>query len=308
MRDPGTHLLIARLAFLVVLTLSVLLSPGFFLQANISSLLTSVSFIGCVSVGMTLITISGNLLSFSLGVTTAAAAMVFVAGVNWGGGIFGAVVALAFGAVVSGLQGFIIGFFRSHPIIVSIATLALMTGLSDPLTHSESFSIDAGSGHFVLQGAWLGIPIEFVIFVGVIAVGQLILTYTAFGRCLYMIGSSMRAAESAGVNIWKMITAGYVLCGLFTALAGILLGAHYQMADMQYGAGYDYQAIAAVLVGGTSIRGGQGSIVRTLAGVMVIAIVQSVLLLQGLRPEWQYLISGVIVLAVIMLNMNINRR
>lgn len=307
MRDPGTHLLIARLAFLVLLTSSALLSPGFFLQANISSLLTSVSFIGCVSVGMTLITISGNLLSFSLSVTTAAAAMVFVAGVNWGGGIFGAMIALIFGAVVTGLQGFVIGFFRSHPIIVSIAALALMTGLSDPLTHSESFSIETSSGYHVFQSGVLGIPIEFIIFIGVVATGQLILTYTSFGRCLYMIGNSMRAAESAGINIWKTITAGYALSGLFTALAGILLGAHYQMADMQYGAGYDYQAIAAVLVGGTSIRGGQGSIIRTLAGVMVIAIVQSVLLLQGLHTEWQYLISGIIVLAVIILNMNVNK-
>lgn len=257
---------------------------------------------------MTLITISGNLLSFSLSVTTAAAAMAFVVGINWGGGTFGAVIAFTFGAVVTGLQGFVIGFFRSHPIIVSIAALALMTGLSVPLTHSESLSIQTSSGYHLFQSTVLGIPMEFIVFIGATATGQLLLTYTAFGRRLYMIGNSMRAAEAAGINIWKTITAGYALSGLFTALAGILLAAHYQMADMQYGAGYDYQAIAAVLVGGTSIRGGQGSIIRTLVGVMIIAIVQSVLILQGVRADWQYLIAGIIVLAVIMLNMNANKR
>jgi ribose/xylose/arabinose/galactoside ABC-type transport system permease subunit len=123
-----------------------------------------------------------------------------------------------------------------------------------------------------------------------------------------MIGSSFRAAESAGINIWKTITLSYVLTGLFTALAGILLAAHYQMADMEYGHAYDYDAIAAVLVGGTPIRGGQGSIVRTLGGVMVVATVQSILLLQGWRPEWQYLITGAIVLTVIVLHMQANRR
>ena len=113
---------------------------------------------------------------------------------------------------------------------------------------------------------------------------------------------------SAGVNVWATITLGYAFTGLFTALAGVLLAAHYQMADMQYGTGYDYQAIAAVLVGGTPIAGGQGSVVRTLIGVLVVAVVQSILLLQGWRPEWQYLITGVIVLAVIILHMNLHKR
>ena len=81
-----------------------------------------------------------------------------------------------------------------------------------------------------------------------------------------------------------------------------MLSIRYDSASMDYGVGYDYAAVAAVLVGGTLIKGGEGSIVRTLVGVMIIAIIQAVLLLRGLRQEWQYLISGLIVLAVIMLH------
>jgi ribose/xylose/arabinose/galactoside ABC-type transport system permease subunit len=93
----------------------------------------------------------------------------------------------------------------------------------------------------------------------------------------------------------------YVLAGAFTALAGILLASRYGSADMDLGTGYDYDAIAGVLVGGTAIQGGAGSAVRTLIGVVVISTIKMVLRLRGFSDQWQYLITGLIVLAVIML-------
>jgi ribose/xylose/arabinose/galactoside ABC-type transport system permease subunit len=128
------------------------------------------------------------------------------------------------------------------------------------------------------------------------------------GRNLYMVGNSIRAANAAGIRSWMTITGAYVLAGLFTSLSGVMLATHYDTANMLYGVGFDYSAIAAVLVGGTAIQGGQGSVVRTLAGVMIIGIVQVVLLLQGFRQEWQDLITGIIVLAVIILNTRWGRR
>jgi ribose/xylose/arabinose/galactoside ABC-type transport system permease subunit len=116
-----------------------------------------------------------------------------------------------------------------------------------------------------------------------------------------MIGSSFRAAEAVGVRTWRTVTGAYLWAGLFTSLAGIMLAIRYDSANMDYGVGYDYDAIAAVLVGGTAIGGGQGSALRTLAGALVIAAVQVMLLLKGLRQEWQYLAAGLIVLAVIIL-------
>ena len=109
--------------------------------------------------------------------------------------------------------------------------------------------------------------------------------------------SRLCAAETVGVRTWRAITGAYLWAGLFTAPAGIMLAIRYDAASMNYGVGYEYDAIAAVLVGGTVIKGGEGSAVRTLAGAIVIGIVQVVLVLQGLRSEWQYLIAGLIVLA-----------
>ena len=132
-------------------------------------------------------------------------------------------------------------------------------------------------------------------------IAQFILSFTRFGRNLFMVGSSFRAAEAVGVNTWRTITGAYLWAGFFTSLAGIMLAVRYNAANMDYGVAYDYDAIAAVLVGGTAIGGGHGSAVRTFAGAMVIAAVQVMLLLRGLRQEWQYLAAGLIVLAVIIL-------
>ncbi len=110
------------------------------------------------------------------------------------------------------------------------------------------------------------------------------------------------------MRTWRSITGAYLWAGLFTGQAGIMLAIRYDGANMAYGSGYDYDAVAAVLVGGTVIKGGQGSALRTLAGAMIIAIVQALLLLLGLRQEWQYLITGLIVLAVIVLHTSGERR
>jgi ribose/xylose/arabinose/galactoside ABC-type transport system permease subunit len=117
-----------------------------------------------------------------------------------------------------------------------------------------------------------------------------------------MVGSNLQAARAAGVSIWRTVAGSYVLAGLFAALAGILLSARYGSGDMELGVGYDYDAIAAVLVGGTAIHGGEGSVMRTLMGVAVVAVIQVVLLLHGFSQQMQYLMTGLIVLAVILLH------
>jgi ribose/xylose/arabinose/galactoside ABC-type transport system permease subunit len=154
----------------------------------------------------------------------------------------------------------------------------------------------------VLKGKIAGIPIEFILFAATAAAGHVLLAFTRFGRNLYMIGNSPRAAEAAGIRIWRSITGAYIVAGVFAAVPGIMLGSRYGLANMEYGVGYDYDAIAAVLVGGTAIHGGEGNVLRTFFGVVVIAVVQVIVLLYGFRQEWQYLITGLIVLGVIMLH------
>ena len=286
---------------IIVLLAVIFATPGFLAKPSILSFLTTVSFIGCVAIGMTLITISGNIMSFALGATVGVTAMVFILASNWLGFDFGLVVGLLFGSLLTGLQGLMIGWVRANPIIVSIAALALIYGLTQAFAEKGTIYADPGIFPASVKGKVGGVPIEFIMFVLSALIAQFILSFTRFGRNLFMVGSSFRAAEAVGVNTWRTITGAYLWAGFFTSLAGIMLAVRYDAANMDYGVAYDYDAIAAVLVGGTAIGGGHGSAVRTFAGAMVIAAVQVMLLLRGLRQEWQYLAAGLIVLAVIIL-------
>jgi ribose/xylose/arabinose/galactoside ABC-type transport system permease subunit len=184
---------------------------------------------------------------------------------------------------------------------VSIAGLSLLIGGAALATGGQRI-YPGGSGLQMFKGRVAGIPVEALCFFATVIVGQFILSWTRIGRVMLMVGSNPRAATAAGLATAGAVTVAYAVAGACSALSGVLLAARYGSGDMELGAGYDYSAIAAVLVGGTSIQGGSGSVLRTLIGVTVIAVIEVVLLLRGFSEQLQYLITGAIVLAVIMLH------
>jgi ribose/xylose/arabinose/galactoside ABC-type transport system permease subunit len=285
---------------ITAITVFALTTPGFTSQLSINALLNAISFIGCVAVGMTFITLTGNIMSLCLGATLSASALVFLASLSFG--IFPAfLLALAFGIMVTGVQGLLVGYFRANPILVSVAGLSLLIGGADLATGGVRI-YPSGEGLQVFKGRVAGIPVEAIYFFATVVIGQFILSWTRVGRVMAMVGSNARAAAAAGINTAAAITWAYVIAGACAATSGVLLAARYGSGDMELGTGYDYTAIAAVLVGGTAIQGGSGSVVRTLIGVTVIAIIEVVLLLRGFSQQLQYLITGLIVLSVIMLH------
>jgi ribose/xylose/arabinose/galactoside ABC-type transport system permease subunit len=295
------HVVLAvRLIGAAVIVLFALFTPGFTSPLSINSLLTAVSFTGCVAVGMTFITLTGNIMSLCLGATVSASALTFLACLSLGV-LPAALLALAFGIVVTATQGWLIGFFRANPILVSIAGLSLLIGGAAWATGGQRI-YPGGAGLQVFKGRIGGVPVEAWIFLITVVIGQFILSWTRIGRAMIMTGSNSKAATAAGVSTATAVTTAYVIAGACAAISGILLAARYGSGDMELGAGYDYTAIAAVLVGGTAITGGAGSVLRTLVGATVIAAIEVVLLLRGFSEQLQYLITGLIVLAVIMLH------
>jgi ribose/xylose/arabinose/galactoside ABC-type transport system permease subunit len=280
-------------AFALLIALA-LATPGFTTVPSLTSLLTGISFVGFVASGMTLITISGNIMSFSLGVTMAAGTIIFASVYNSAGLPAAVVVTFVSAAIMSGLQGLVIGGFRANPIIVSIAALALIHGVLQAVTAGISVYIPPGPTLEPLKGKIIGLPIEFVVLLLLAAAGQFMLGFTVFGRNLFMVGDGPAAAEAIGIRNWRTVTGAYALAGLFCGVPAILLAARFGSGSMAYGQGYDYSAIAA-------IQGGRGSIVRTCFGVAFIALVQTLLVLHGAREEWQVFGLGVMVLAVIIL-------
>ena len=293
-------MLAVRVAAGTAIAVFALSTPGFTSPLSINALFNAISFIGCVAVGMTFITLTGNIMSLCLGATVSAAALVFLASLSLGV-LTAFALAVLFGIVITAAQGALVGYLRANPILVSIAGLSLLIGGAALATGGQRI-YPGGEGLQIFKGRVAGIPIETLYFFATVVIGQFVLSWTRIGREMVMVGSNPRAAQAAGLRPAVAVTVAYVLAGAFSAVSGVLLAARYGSGDMELGAGYDYTAIAAVLVGGTAIQGGSGSVVRTLIGVTVIAVIEVVLLLRGFSQQLQYLITGIIVLCVIMLH------
>lgn len=238
-------------------------------------------------------------MSFSIGASMSATTIVFMVSVGLGL-IPALILAFLFCAALNGIQGWIIGVFRANPIIISMAAYSLIIG--------SAIYITGGSGVYPLGNTTdilthnLGpVPGPLAAFLLVAVIGQLILSFTRFGRNIYLVGANPHAAKAAGIEPWRTVMWAYALAGLFTAVSAVLIAARYRSGDMEHGIGYEYHAISAVLVGGTAIQGGQGSVLRTLLGTVFIALMQGLLILRGYGIEMQYLLIGLVVLAAIML-------
>ena len=150
----------AQMIGIIVLLAVIFATPGFLARPSILSLLTTVSFIGCVAIGMTLITISGNIMSFALGATVGVTAMVFILAANWLGFGLGLVVGLLFGSLLTGVQGLLIGWVRANPIIVSIAALALIYGVTQAFAEKGTIYAGPGTVPAGVKGKIVGVPIS----------------------------------------------------------------------------------------------------------------------------------------------------
>ena len=288
-----------RMAAIAALVVAALVTPGFLSSTSLLSLLTTMSFVGCVAIGMGFITLSGNIMSFALGATLEATTVVFMSSLTLG--LLPALaLAFLFAIALTGIQGCAVGYFRANPIIVSMAAMALIYGVATYITEGRGVYPE-GNETDILTGRIGPLPIPLIAFLASVALAQFLITSTRFGRHLIMVGSNPRVAEAAGIETGRTIALAYVTAGAFTALAAVLMAARYASGDMTQGAGLDYDAIGIVLVGGNAIAGGEGSALRVFAGAIIVSTIQGLLLLWGFSTPMQFLTIGIVVLGVILL-------
>jgi ribose/xylose/arabinose/galactoside ABC-type transport system permease subunit len=280
-----------------------LATDGFLETDNLRSVASSMSYVGLIGVGMTLIVLSGNLLSFTLGVTASASTLLMLTTLRYGVPV-ALVITIGFAAAVTAVQGTFIGWLRANPIIVTIAMHSMIVGVALQVTGGERIA-QSGGGVGWMAGQPGGIPAETIFFLAVAAVVQVVLSTTRFGRHVFLTGANADAARVAGLPTWRTVTAVYAVAGACAGLVGVLLAARFGSTGfVQSAAGgiqYDFDAIAAVLIGGTAMAGGRGSVTRTVLGVAFVACLTDVLLLRGFSTEAQILVKGLVVLAVVLL-------
>ena len=302
------------LGLVVIFILAILISPKtgagerIFLEAgNLTDILRQAAEIGVMALGMTLVILSAGI-DLSVGSTLALAATITAMVLTrWnpdsgaGTRIFVAMLAaLAACAAVGALNGALIVSLRIQPFIVTLATMIGIRGLARRLT--DNTNIDLGFGHdaastFARVGS--GKTLVVTIFAALSIMTGIVLTRTVFGRRVKAVGDNERAAFYAGLPIGRTRIWVYLLCGLLSGVAGILHAAQNHQGNPNAGISYELDAIAAVVIGGTSLSGGSGSITGTVVGTLITGILTNILRLNNVDSNTELILKAVIIIAAV---------
>jgi ribose/xylose/arabinose/galactoside ABC-type transport system permease subunit len=289
--------LIAIVIAFVVFAIS---THNFATWQNVKAVLSAASIVGIIAIGLTLVTISGSLVSLATASTAVACAMAFLGSLKLGL-VVSVLIAVATGTAITAVQGLLVGLFEANPIILTIGASFLIDGITQNVNGGATIQ-PATSAYASLNDTWLGFPISVYVMVVLGIVLQFVLRRSALGRQMYLVGDSRPAARAAGLPVTGIIVIAFAIAGAAMALGGIFLGAFNDGASQALEGTLSFDVVAAVLVGGTLISGGRGSALRTLAGAVAIAAIQNMLLLRGLGSGPQTMVEGLLVVVVVLLS------
>jgi ribose transport system permease protein len=297
-RRDRTGVWILNIALLIVLAFA---APNFYSVGNLENVLNATAFLGIVAAGMTVLIMAG---AFDLSVTSVMglAPIIAVSIVGNGDGYLLLIAAVVSGGLCGLANGLIITRGNVVPFVATLGTLFVFGSLADIISKgnalivSNTMLVSLGSGSL---GPLL--PYSFLIMLAVFAVCYVIIRRLHIGRWIRAVGSNPRAAHASGINVRWVLLSLFVLSGLLTGLAGMLLSGYLVSADPTQAPNYNLNAIAIVVVGGTSLRGGEGTLLGTALAAWLFAVVANGLTLIGLNSYWQYVATGVVVVLALVL-------
>jgi ribose transport system permease protein len=299
---------LAAFASLIVIFLFFSIASSNFLNyANVTAILFSTVVIGCLALGTTFVIITGGI-DLSIGTGMSLCAVISgVLIVNTGLPVLvGVIGTLLFGALIGLVNGFNVSLLGIPPFIATLAMMLVAQGLALVVSNSTPiYFTNAPSYTKISTGHLFGVnfPNAVLVLAVAFAIAAVILNKTVLGRYTYSIGSNEEATALSGINTrrWKIVI--YTLAGVFTGLAGVMISARLSSAQPGTGLGYELQAIAAVVIGGTSLSGGKGSIVGTVIGALIISVINNGLQIMSIPQEWQNVILGIVILIAVYADM-----
>ncbi len=291
---------------LLVIVFSVT-TPSFRTTGNFLNLLKQVTVIGVISCGMTLVVISGCL-DLSVGSVFSLLNLVSIS-LQINNNFLGVIMPLVIAVFIGFFNGFIVTKFKVNSIIVTLGSLSLFSGLAQLVTNGAIISGVTGTWYgFIGREKLLGIPVHVYVFFIVAIISQVLLSNTAFGRKIKYVGTNDSAAEIAGIKSGRVRTIAFIISSLFVAIAALIYSSRMTTASPVAGAGYEFDAITAVVIGGTSLAGGKGSIFKTIIGVLLLALIVNILTLYNVMYSFQNIVKGILIIIAIIIDIRVRRR
>ncbi|MDT7578136.1 MAG: ribose transport system permease protein [Pseudonocardiales bacterium] len=303
---PARNLgLVAVLVLLAVVGVST--ADTFLTRSNLLTILTSASVIGVITVGATMVIIGGGI-DLSVGKVMALASVwsTTVATQSYGPVVM-VLCALLVGGGCGLVNGLLIAYGRIVPFIVTLAMLISAQGLAEQISGKRSQIVTDPTIVAIANTRLLGIPLLVYIFAAVVVVGWVVLNRTTFGRRTFAIGGNPEAARLAGLNVRRHTVALYVVSGLCCGIAAIMIASLTTTGSSTHGDLYELDAIAAVIIGGTLLSGGRGTLVGSILGVLVFTTITNLFVLNNLPIEVQNIAKGAIIVAAVLIQSRARR-
>lgn len=307
----ATHAQLLSIAgfFLIMVIIFSIASPVFLSTGNILNLIRQTAPILIVAVAMTFVITTGGI-DLSVGsvvaLINASAAIILQMGLPWPIAVIGL---LLLGAAIGAIQGWFIAYQGIQAFIVTLAGLSALRGIALLMTEGFSIPISTDLGFVTIGRGWfLGVPAPAWIAFLIVVAGFLTFWGTRFGRYVTAIGANQEAARRSGISTKSILLWVYVLTGVASALAGIIIAARLGSGSSNAAVGFELEVIAAVVLGGTSLMGGRGSILGTVLGALTIGVIGNGLILSHVSPFFTQIVTGSIILLAVWLNARVFSR
>lgn len=286
------------IGFLFISIVVSIITPNFLTYINILNIIRQSTIIGLMAIGTTYVIIGGDF-DISIGSTlalTAAIVLGFQEYVPW---YIAMVIALLIGSLIGFVNGILTAKVKMIGIIVTVGTMTIVRGLTYLYTGGYPIVGKSESFKFIGSGYVGFLPFPIIIWIVMVIFWQFILSKTKLGRYTLAVGGNKEVARLSGVPVdfYKIMT--FIIGGLMAAMGGIIYASRLNVATPLAGAGYELDAIASTVIGGTSVSGGEGSVVGTVLGVLLLAVIGNVFNLLGVHVYIQYVIKGIVIIAVV---------
>lgn len=290
------------LILLVICIFATILSPSFLSVTNLFNVFKQITVAGVVGCGMTFVILTGGI-DLSVG-SILGLSGVLAAGVleSTGNPAFAIALALAVGVLCGAINGFFVSFCEIPPFISTLGMMTLLRGCVLVYTKGSPISIKSDAYKFFGKGAIAGIPVPVIILILLFLLAHYILTQTSYGRSIYAFGGNREAARLSGISTRFTEWMAYTINGLLCGIAGIILTARLGSAQSTSGTGIEMDAIAAVILGGTSLSGGVGFVLPTVVGAMIMGIIDNILTLMNVNPHATNIVKGAVILIAVLVD------